>query len=62
MDVVSFFELLVGHCALRGNSYAFVDRDKNGIVQALWPLLPQNMTVKVEKAGFIASSEKLIKI
>jgi len=26
MDVVSFFELLVGHCALRGNSYkrAFV--------------------------------------
>ena len=48
MDAVSLFELLVGHCALRGNAYAYIDRDQNGIIKALWPLLPQNMTVKVD--------------
>ncbi len=48
MDSVSLFELLVGHCALRGNAYAYIDRDQNGTIQALWPLLPQNMTVKVD--------------
>ncbi|MBA3010868.1 MAG: phage portal protein [Proteobacteria bacterium] len=53
MDAVSFWELLIGHCALRGNSYAFVDRDEDGTIQAIWPLLPQNMTIKVEKGVLV---------
>lgn len=53
MESVTFWEMLIGHCALRGNSYAFIDRDKDGTIQALWPLLPQNMTVKVENGVLI---------
>ncbi len=49
MDALGFWEMLVGHCALRGNAYALIERDRNGFVQALWPLLPQNMVVKVEQ-------------
>ncbi|MBF0232504.1 MAG: phage portal protein [Desulfamplus sp.] len=47
MDSVSFFEMMVGHCALRGNAYARIDRDAGGDVVALWPMLPQNVAVEV---------------
>ncbi|PIE71627.1 MAG: phage portal protein [Deltaproteobacteria bacterium] len=55
MDAVSFFELMVGHCALRGNAYAKVERNRHGEVIALWPLLPQNMVVKVDDGQLIYS-------
>jgi len=52
MDAISFFELMVAHAALRGNAFARVER-RDGEVIALWPLLPQNMVIKVENGKLI---------
>jgi HK97 family phage portal protein len=38
----------MGHTLLRGNSYSLIDRDSSGNVTALWPLLPENVTVKTD--------------
>ncbi|MBF0233920.1 MAG: phage portal protein [Desulfamplus sp.] len=51
MDSISFWELMTAHCALRGNAFARVERDEAGEVTALWPLLPQNMNVKIDDNG-----------
>lgn len=48
MTSFEFRELLVGHLCLRGNAYAYVERD-GGEVIALWPLHPDR--VKVEVSG-----------
>ena len=53
MDSITFFELMVGHCALRGNSFAKIERDGRGDVTAIYPLLPQNMSVKIENNTLI---------
>jgi HK97 family phage portal protein len=44
---------VMGHCLLRGNSYSLIDRDESGRVTALWPLLPENITVET-KGGEIS--------
>jgi HK97 family phage portal protein len=43
----------MGHTLLRGNSYSLIDRDDSGQVVALWPLLPENVTVET-KGGEIS--------
>jgi len=40
-----FFEMMVGHLCLRGNSYAFVERTNGGQINAIYPLNPAKMTV-----------------
>lgn len=39
-------ELLVGHLCLRGNAFAYIERDAGEVV-ALWPLHPDRVTVEV---------------
>ena len=40
-------EMLMGHLCLRGNAYAYIEREM-GEVMALWPLHPDRMTVEVK--------------
>ncbi len=49
MDPFTVFELLIAGCLLRGNAYAHIERNNDGFVTALYPLLPSQMRVKVEK-------------
>jgi len=48
MDSFTVFEMLIARCLLRGNSYAQVERDRDGIIIAIYPLQSDKMTVKVE--------------
>jgi len=48
MDSFTVFEMLIAGCLFRGNSYAQVDRDRDGIIIALYPLQSSQMTVKVK--------------
>jgi len=48
MDSFTVFEMLIAGCLLRGNSYAQVDRDRDGIIIALYPLQSSQMKVKVK--------------
>ncbi len=45
MTAFELREMLVGHLALRGNAYAYIERDQGEVV-ALWPLNPDNVTVE----------------
>ena len=45
MTAYQFKELLTRHLALWGRAYAFVQRDRSGDVQALWPIHPLRVTV-----------------
>ena len=42
-----FWEMQIGHNALRGNSYSFIMRNGNGQIVGLIPLNPDSMNVKV---------------
>lgn len=46
MTSLELREILMGHLALRGNAYAYLDRDGGGAVQAIWPLRPDHMSVE----------------
>ena len=46
-----FRETLMGHLLLWGNAYAQIVRDGRGNVLALYPLLPDKMTVDRKSAG-----------
>lgn len=48
-----FRETLMSHLLLWGNGYAQIVRDKNGRVLALYPLLPDKMTVDRDSKGQI---------
>ena len=48
-----FRETLMGHLLLWGNAYAQVIRDGRGKVLALYPLMPDKMTVKRSESGEI---------
>lgn len=52
-DMTSFEirEMLVGHIALRGNSYCFKEMTEGGEIISLWPLHPAFMDVKKDKNG-----------
>ncbi|HYD16746.1 MAG TPA: phage portal protein [Candidatus Nanoarchaeia archaeon] len=39
---------LMAHVLLHGNSYNVIERDSSGRITALWPLVPQNVVVKVK--------------
>jgi HK97 family phage portal protein len=49
MTAYQFRELLTRHLAMWGRAYAFIQRDKAGEVQALWPIHP--LRVKVDRDG-----------
>lgn len=49
MTAYQFRELVTRHLAMWGRAYAYVQRDKNGEVQALWPIHP--LRVKVDRDG-----------
>lgn len=49
MTAYQFRELLTRHLAMWGRAYAFIQRDKNNEVQALWPIHP--LRVKVDRDG-----------
>lgn len=51
MTAMQFRETLMGHLLLRGNAYASIDRNRNGAVQALWPLRPDRMEASVVSAA-----------
>lgn len=40
MTAMQFRRALTAHALLWGNGYAWIQRDPNGVVQALWPLSP----------------------
>ncbi|SCY25519.1 phage portal protein [Alkaliphilus peptidifermentans] len=46
-----FRETLIGHLLLWGNAYAQIIRDGRGKVMALYPLMPDKMTVHRSEAG-----------
>ncbi len=46
-----FRETLMGHLLLWGNSYSQIIRDGRGKVIALYPLLPDKMTVNRSEKG-----------
>ena len=48
-----FRETLMAHLLLHGNAYAQIIRDGNGKVLALYPLLPNRMTVDRDAAGSV---------
>lgn len=48
MDSFTVFEMLIAGCLLRGNAYAQVDRDGDGVVVAIYPLRSSRITVKVK--------------
>ena len=41
MSAMTFWETLIGHANLWGNAYAYVEFDKKGVAEALWPLDPR---------------------
>lgn len=43
---LEFREAMMGHVALRGNSYAEIERNNGGKAVGLWPIHPNNVTVK----------------
>lgn len=45
MSSVDFWQALVGHVCLWGNSYAEIQRDRGDRPLALWPLRPDRMTI-----------------
>lgn len=49
MSAYQFRELLTRHLAMWGRAYAFVQRDRDGEVTALWPVHP--LRVKVDRDG-----------
>lgn len=48
MDAMTFRETLQGHVLFHGNGYAEIERNGAGQPIALWPLLPNMVTCKVE--------------
>lgn len=46
-----FRETLMGHLLLWGNAYAQIIRDGRGKVTALYPLMPDKMSVKRAENG-----------
>jgi HK97 family phage portal protein len=53
MTSFAFRETLMGHLLLWGNSYSQIIRDGRGRVIAIYPLLPDKMTVKRSEKGEI---------
>jgi len=45
-------EMLIGHLALRGNAFCYIERDQGEIV-ALWPLHPGRMTAELKGRNLI---------
>ena len=52
MTAFELFEMLVGHLALRGNAYCYIERDRGEVV-ALWPLNPNNITIEIKGRDLI---------
>lgn len=52
MTSSELWEMMVGHLALRGNAYAYVEREAGEVV-ALWPLHPAKVTVQLEDRALI---------
>jgi len=52
MTAYALREMMSGHVALRGNAFAYIERDF-GTVKNLWPLHPSRMTVKATEGGQI---------
>jgi HK97 family phage portal protein len=52
MTASEFWEMLMGHLCLRGNGYAYVERDAGEVV-ALWPLHPDRVTIEVSDRRLI---------
>jgi HK97 family phage portal protein len=51
MTRVEFWECMMFNLVLRGNAYARLDRNQQGQVVAMWPLMADQIDVAVEKNG-----------
>ena len=52
MTAFELREMMVGHLALRGNAYCFIERE-DGTIVALWPLNPKNIKVEIQGRDLI---------
>ena len=52
MTASEFWEMMTGHLALRGNAYAFIEREAGEVV-ALWPLHPDRVSVEIKDRELI---------
>ncbi|WP_419661504.1 phage portal protein, HK97 family [Desulfosarcina variabilis str. Montpellier] len=52
MTASELWEMMAGHLALRGNAFAYIERDAGDVV-ALWPLHPGCMTVELKDRDLI---------
>jgi len=46
MTSMVYRETIAGHVGMWGTTYSEIERDQNGTIKAVWPLLPGNMDVK----------------
>jgi len=51
MDAMDFKSLMQWNLGAWGNAYAWVERYPQGDVKALWPMMPQHVTVDFDKTG-----------
>lgn len=52
MTASELWEMMAGHLALRGNAFAYIEREAGEVV-ALWPLHPGKMTVELKDRDLI---------
>ena len=50
---IQFKSQLEAHVAVRGNGYAYIDRDRNGVPIQLLPILPNRVQTMIDDAGFL---------
>lgn len=53
MTAFDFFELMQSSILLRGNAYAYIERDRGARVKALWPLRADQVRVERRADGWI---------
>lgn len=53
MSAVDFWEMMIGHMALRGKGYAHIDFTRGGDVKALWPMHPDTVQLKRSRDGVL---------
>ncbi|WP_319524661.1 phage portal protein [uncultured Desulfosarcina sp.] len=54
MTASELWEMMAGHLALRGNAYAYIERDAGEVV-ALWPLHPDRMKIELKNRLLVYS-------
>jgi HK97 family phage portal protein len=53
MSAFDFFEMQQAHILLRGNAYAYIERDRGARPKGLWPLRPDQVRVERRTDGWI---------